>query len=187
MENANVVWLHLLYRHVWSRYPVISAFRDLGLSDLGLFRWLRPVISAYAAVISACAVVISACFLWPRPVISAYAPVISACGAVISACIRWTRPVTPAYEAVISVYEAVISACAVVILAYIHMMLPSIFVQHTTKYRKFYAVYDIAWLIRLVFISGLCFITVFILYSSDGPAGRVPHTTLNPRVLDIGH
>ena len=45
-------------------FTVISAFRDLGLSYFGLFRWSRPVcgsdlslwevISAYATVISAC-------------------------------------------------------------------------------------------------------------------------------------
>ena len=37
-----------------SGYTVISAFRDLGLCDLDLFRWTRPVISACAAVTSAC-------------------------------------------------------------------------------------------------------------------------------------
>ena len=42
---------------MWSEsscgYTVISAFRDLGLSDIGLFRLTRTVISACAAVISA--------------------------------------------------------------------------------------------------------------------------------------
>ena len=71
---------------------MISAFRDLELSDLGLFRLPRPVISAYAAVISACGAVISACIRWTRPVTSAYAAVISACVAVISAYIHMMLP-----------------------------------------------------------------------------------------------
>ena len=61
---------------------MISAFRELGLSDFG----------QCAAVISACGKVISACFRLTRPVTSAYTAVISVCGEVISAYIHMMLP-----------------------------------------------------------------------------------------------
>ena len=103
---------------LFKRYPEISAFRDLGLSDRGLFWLPRPVISAYAAVISA---------LWGSD--------LGLCGSDIG----------------LYLYDVTQRFCS----------------TYCVKYRKYYAVYNSAWLVRLVFISGLCFITIFILYSSD--------------------
>ena len=93
--NVHCIWkdLVVIMCIAHGRFTVISAFRDLGLSDVGLFWWTRPVTSACAAVNSASTAMISACIASDLGLFEGVmlarnkCPTVnSACAAVISAC-----------------------------------------------------------------------------------------------------
>ena len=153
-------WPH---RCTAERYPVISAFRDLGISDPGLL----SVTSA--SDLGLCG---SDFGLW---------------GSDLGLYSVNSASDLGLWGSDLGLRGSDLRMCGSDIGLYSYNVTHHFRSTYCVKYRKYYAVYNSAWLIRFVFISGLCFIMILILYSSDGPAGWEPHTTLNPCVLDVGH